>query len=170
MAGKRTISHFKRRTRNSRRHWRGLGRAVPLLLLSAVAITQFLSFVPGQAGTETLATRITQCGSGKRISCVVDGDTIWLSGTKIRMADYNTPEVGNAACRREAELGRKATHRLVELLNSGTVTVRFTGRSDRYGRSLAIVERDGRSVGDILVAEGLARQWNGGLSSRDWCS
>jgi endonuclease YncB( thermonuclease family) len=148
---------------------RALGGTVLLLLVPAIAI-QFLSFEPGQAGTGTLSAGIGQCGNGKRITCVVDGDTIWLSGTKIRMADYNTPEMGEPACRREAELGRRATHRLIELLNTGTVTVRLTGQTDKYGRSLALIERDGRSVGDILVAEGLARWWNGGLSSRDWCS
>jgi micrococcal nuclease len=32
---------------------------------------------------------------------------------------------------------------------------------DRYGRKLRVVVRDGRSIGDMLVAEGLARAWTG---------
>jgi micrococcal nuclease len=38
---------------------------------------------------------------------------------------------------------------------------------DRYGRKLRVLVRDGRSLGDILVAEGLARRWDG--ARRGWC-
>ncbi|WP_394357150.1 hypothetical protein [Sphingopyxis indica] len=39
--------------------------------------------------------------------------------------------------------------------------------SDRYGRKLRIVVRGGTSVGSVLVAEGLARPWEG--RRRPWC-
>jgi endonuclease YncB( thermonuclease family) len=39
--------------------------------------------------------------------------------------------------------------------------------ADRYGRKLRVVTRNGRSLGDILVAEGLARRWDG--RRRSWC-
>ena len=32
------------------------------------------------------------CGMVRR-TCVVDGDTIWLEGVKIRIADIDTPEI-----------------------------------------------------------------------------
>jgi endonuclease YncB( thermonuclease family) len=38
---------------------------------------------------------------------------------------------------------------------------------DRYGRKLRIVTRNGRSLGDMLVAEGLARTWTG--RREPWC-
>ena len=38
---------------------------------------------------------------------------------------------------------------------------------DKYGRKLRTLERAGRSLGDILVAEGLARPWGG--FRRSWC-
>ncbi|PAP96113.1 thermonuclease family protein [Mesorhizobium wenxiniae] len=38
---------------------------------------------------------------------------------------------------------------------------------DRYGRTLATIEVDGRDVGDILIGEGLARPWTG--KRRPWC-
>lgn len=38
---------------------------------------------------------------------------------------------------------------------------------DRYGRKLRIVTRGGRSLGDLLVAEGLARTWSG--RREPWC-
>jgi endonuclease YncB( thermonuclease family) len=36
-----------------------------------------------------------------------------------------------------------------------------------YGRKLRILVRNGRSLGDTLVAEGLARRWDG--ARRSWC-
>ena len=84
-------------------------------------------------------------------------------------ADINTPEVHEAKCDAEAALGRRATQRLRALLNEGPFDLEYAGRRDhdKYGRDLRIVSRDGRSLGDILVAEGLAERWTG--SKRDWC-
>ena len=113
---------------------------------------------------------IGPCGSGARGTCVVDGDTIWLSGTKIRMADYDTPEVYEPGCAAEARAGAAATARLTALLNSGEVELHPNpeGRAtDRYGRALLVVTVDGASVGDTLVSEGLAERWGGPRIA--WC-
>lgn len=111
---------------------------------------------------------LSACGSGQRINCVVDGDTFWLEGTKIRIADINTPEIGSPECAAEAALGRQATARMIELLNAGPFDLVSIDRDeDQYGRKLRIVERDGRSLGDILVSEGLAHEWRGRRES--WC-
>lgn len=114
-------------------------------------------------------TRFGVCHVGGGANCVVDGDTFWMEGIKIRIADIDTPETHPARCAREAELGAAATRRLQALLNSGEVALASAGRdSDRYGRKLRLVSVDGRGVGDTLVAEGLARPYAG--SYRDgWC-
>jgi micrococcal nuclease len=58
--------------------------------------------------------------------------------------------------------------RLLALLNAGPFALEQRGRAvDRYGRTLRIVIRDGRSLGDTLIAEGLAEPWRGRRS--DWC-
>jgi len=114
------------------------------------------------------ALAIDECGSGKRVTCVVDGDTIWLEGEKIRIQDYDTPETTTNICggSQETALGRKATKRLIELLDQGA-TVQRTGR-DKYGRTLAIIRVNGRSVGEVLIEEGLARHWPDGVEF--WCT
>jgi micrococcal nuclease len=105
---------------------------------------------------------------GRQSNCVVDGDTIWYGGVKIRLADIDTPEVFSPKCASEAALGRRATERLLALLNAGPFEVVPIERdADRYGRKLRILERHGRSLGDILIAEGLARRWDG--ARRSWC-
>jgi endonuclease YncB( thermonuclease family) len=55
------------------------------------------------------------------------------------------------------------------LLNAGPFTLTPIRRDvDRYGRKLRIVERDGQSLGSVLVRHGLARHYGGGKRS-PWC-
>jgi endonuclease YncB( thermonuclease family) len=109
------------------------------------------------------------CAGPRQSNCVVDGDTIWYGGVKIRLSEIDTPEVFSPKCASEAALGRRATERLQELLNAGPFDVVPSGSrdADRYGRKLRILERHGRSLGDTLIAEGLARRWDG--ARRNWC-
>ena len=118
-------------------------------------------------------TRVNQaftiCNGSKRVTCIVDGDTFWLRGEKIRIADIDTPEIGKPQCARELALGQKAKMRLQALLNAGPFEIRPLPdrEADQYGRSLRILMRNGQSIGDKLVAEGLAGTWEG--RRRPWC-
>lgn len=109
------------------------------------------------------AALLALCTPGPRVSCIIDGDTFWLSGEKIRIADIDTPELAGR-CASERRLAIQARDRLRELLVG--FEVRREGR-DRYGRTLAVVTVDGRSVGAQLVREGLAREWRG--RRMPWC-
>ena len=108
------------------------------------------------------------CHTGGGYNCVVDGDTIWLQGQNIRIADIDAPETHEYRCPYEKALGDRATQYLLALVNSGKVTTAPIDRDeDRYGRKLRIVKVDGRSVGKQLVNAGLARWYRGG--KRPWC-
>jgi len=115
-----------------------------------------------------LAASFALCAPGPRTTCVVDGDTFWLSGEKIRIADINAPETHGAGCPSEQARGEAATRRLIVLLNAGPIALEAGARDrDRYGRLLRTVTRGGRSLGEQLVAEGLAERWQGRRGS--WC-
>jgi micrococcal nuclease len=109
------------------------------------------------------------CFTGGGSNCVVDGDTFWFDGIKIRIADIDAPETHPPRCPYEADLGNRATNRLHALLNAGPIQLEaLPGRDeDRYGRKLRIVLRDGQSLGGQLVGEGLARAWKG--HREPWC-
>jgi len=85
--------------------------------------------------------RFPICGNGARANCVVDGDTFWYRGDKIRISDNQGA----------FELGLDPSGR----------------DSDRYGRKLRTINRDGESLGGRLVDEGPAEHWKGRRSS--WC-
>ncbi|MDE2404426.1 MAG: thermonuclease family protein [Sphingomonadales bacterium] len=139
-------------------HWRRWGDAGPVPVRLA-------------AGTDDReSARFTLCGGRWRADCVVDGDTIHYRGEKIRVADINAPEVSEPKCDHELDLGEKASDRLLELLNQGRFSLRPLPDRDEdvYGRKLRTITRGGRSLGEVLVAEGLAERWRG--YRRDWCS
>jgi micrococcal nuclease len=123
---------------------------------------------PRAAGTPMAARHFGLCFTGGGTNCVVDGDTFWIDGEKVRVADIDAPETHPPRCAREARLGDAATERLKALLNAGPATLVPIDRdTDRYGRKLRVVERDGRSLGGMLVREGLAREWGG--RREPWC-
>lgn len=118
--------------------------------------------------SEQYRVNFGRCRGPIRINCVVDGDTFWLKGTKYRIADINAPEVSSPDCSAEAAIGERATSRLVDLLNEGGFSLETIDRDeDAYGRKLRLVTRGGHSVGERLVAEGLAERWRG--NRRNWC-
>ncbi len=110
----------------------------------------------------------TFCVGPVRANCVVDGDTFWFEGAKIRIADIDAPEISEPGRSDERQAGEDARRRLLELLNAGAFALRSGWRDeDRYGRKLRVVSRDRRSLGEMLVKEGLARNWDGPRHS--WC-
>lgn len=111
------------------------------------------------------AVALTICAPGPRDNCVVDGDTFWHAGEKIRIADIDAPEL-NGRCSGEIQRAILAQERLLALLNSGPFEIHRRGK-DRYGRTLAIVANARGSLGDQLVREGLARTWSG--QREPWC-
>ncbi len=151
-------------------------RMIPLTLMLSAATFWGVWTLSGPAPVVAFAARSADseaasfgmCKSGGGTNCVVDGDTIWYRGTKIRIADIDTPETHQSRCPAEAERGAAATRRMHQLVNAGPFTLQSIDRDeDRYGRKLRIITRGGESLGDILVEEGLARYYEGGRGS--WC-
>jgi endonuclease YncB( thermonuclease family) len=123
----------------------------------------------GKAIGDLITVQFSRCGTGSRFTCVVDGDTLWYKGDRIRIADIDAPEVTNPECAREIAMGERATARLLTLLNAGPISLQTTDTEyDRYGRRLLKVTRSGKSLGTTLVNEGLAERWGG--PRIDWCS
>ncbi|MFT4118305.1 MAG: thermonuclease family protein [Bradyrhizobium sp.] len=124
--------------------------------------------VPPSRLTDALGATFTLCDGPIRTNCVVDGDTFWFKGDKIRIADIDAPEIFSPSCDDERHAGEVARDRLLALLRAGAFSLQSGWRDvDRYGRKLRTVTRDDRSLGEQLVEEGLARRWN--EPRRDWC-
>lgn len=125
-----------------------------------------LAIVLALIASPALAIDVGVCRGGHRITCVVDGDTVWLGGENIRLAGIDTPEAHSPRCLRQSPLAGAATDRLVELLRGGEPVIAREG-VDRYGRTLARISVGGVDVGSVLVAEGFARVYVPG--EQPWC-
>jgi endonuclease YncB( thermonuclease family) len=99
------------------------------VLLAIIVMAMYLGFsgmgmpdrsMLGARGSQNdvLAATFPICGVGRRITCVVDGDTFWLDGVKIRIADIDAPELSPARCEAERLKGEAAKSRLQRLLNA----------------------------------------------------
>jgi endonuclease YncB( thermonuclease family) len=107
---------------------------------------------------------------------IVDGDTVHLAATreKVRLLDIDAPETFRSHCEAELVAGLKAKARLAELVRAGPVAIERHG-TDRYRRTLARLRlEDGRVVGMVLVAEGLALLYRPGFQAHSdrtahWC-
>lgn len=115
------------------------------------------------------ALAIPICGSGKRVNCIVDGDSWWHAGVKYRHATINTPEIGHTAkCELEKRRGIVARDMLQELTAQGFQTIP-TGRKGKFGRALAtILLPDGREAGAVLIYQRVAKIY-GSPDSKNWC-
>lgn len=161
------------RAKASRRFGFGIGMLWAGAFLAVAAVASFaLPYVmPAQQaarGPDIVSLTLPMCRNGRGSDCVIDGDTFRLDGQSIRVADIDTPETRDYGCAAEKALGDRATARMRQLLNAGPFELQpYERDEDQYGRKLRIVTRDGRSLGQILVAEGLARTWEG--ARRPWC-
>lgn len=109
---------------------------------------------------------------------VIDGDTIRVDGARpdVRLVGYNAPETRRARSEYERDLGGKATRRLREILRGAKAIdlaivpcacragTEGTTRCN-YGRRCGRLTADGRDVGEVLIAEGLAAKYECGPRS-----
>ncbi len=99
----------------------------------------------------------------------IDGGSFALHGERIRLADIETPDM-RALCPYEAALGARAAQRLAALLRAGPFQLgeSFGRDADSQGRKLRIVSRGGQSLGETMIADGLARPWS--TVPSPWCA
>jgi len=63
-------------------------------------------------------------------ACVIDGDTIRYNGMTISLEDIDAPETYEYRCPSELAFGKRATGRLIELINAGAFEVVSGGSHD----------------------------------------
>lgn len=131
---------------------------------------------PQAAETETAALtgenfsgKFYFCGTSGLDNCVMNGDTFWYKKTKIVLADIAAPRTDAAACQQERDRGFAAKVRLKDLLSSGRFdleTLKAQASSNGPG-VMRVATRNGRSLGSILVSEGLAKPRM--ARQQSWC-
>ena len=105
-----------------------------------------------------------------KVTRVVDGDTIDVNidlgfniwhKARVRMAGIDTPE-SRTRNKKEKVLGLAAKARLKELLKSQKVSIQCSKEKGKFGRVLADVIVNDKSINLQLIDEGHAREYSGG--------
>jgi micrococcal nuclease len=120
-----------------------------LVVLGAIAVAVALAAAGATAGEP----------KGLRVVRVVDGDTIDLSdGSKIRLVQIDTPELGSGECYSRA--AAKTLRRLLPLGSPiGLEADPNLDQVDRYGRLLRYVWSGRTNLNVELVRQGAATVW-----------
>ncbi|WP_435232298.1 thermonuclease family protein [Methylobacterium sp. sgz302542] len=118
------------------------------------------------------ATARAETVDGDRIR-VIDGDTVELAAERIRLVEPDAPEITKPRCNTELDKGLLASGRLRQLLK-GPVSIERSGRTDRYGRTLASLVGLQGNLALILIREGLAIPYKPGHEAyrrraAHWC-
>lgn len=112
---------------------------------------------------------------------ITDGDTVTFAAPflpaplkpelKVRIFGVDTPEKGSTAkCPLEIEKGKAATEFTRQQIKAAKVRQIAIMDWDKYGgRVLGDVILDGRSLRQILIQSGYAREYFGGFKS-SWCN
>ena len=115
-----------------------------------------------------------------QITRIIDGDTIavaapWLPAPlkkelSVRVYGVDTPEKGfRAKCVKENEQGIAATQFTKKLLDNSNKRLIVVREWDKYGgRILGDVLVDGKSLRDLLISNGFAREYYG-EAKKSWC-
>ena len=104
---------------------------------------------------------------------IIDGDTVrhQLYGA-IRLTGYNTPEI-HGKCPDESRLAIRAKVRLQQLAKEPSAELILSGKFCAWGRRCGIIQVNGKNVGEVLIAEGLAERYeckgNKCPKRRNWC-
>ncbi|MEO1293612.1 MAG: thermonuclease family protein [Pseudomonadota bacterium] len=106
---------------------------------------------------------------------VIDGDTFAIAGgAKVRVRNFDTPELRRYACAEERSLAMAARDAARVLLQGKTVALTVDGR-DRYGRLVAdVTVIDGTTSGDfaqMMIDAGYGAPWDYGAEPQpEWCA
>ena len=104
------------------------------------------------------------CEALPHLTCVFSGDSFFLRGQMVRLADIDTPPRYASECPAASTLSWKSALRLRDLLNAGPFELEVAGGGDP---ELRLVTRNGKSLGAQLVSEGLAKEKS--AEAPNWC-
>ncbi|TDK39108.1 hypothetical protein E2F50_02950 [Rhizobium deserti] len=124
---------------------------------------------PGEALAGAYQAKFYLCGTAKQDDCVMAPDRFMFHGQKIRLVGIEVPDIKKPRCESERIKASDAELRVRAFLDSGPFElVTWQGNGDEIeGHKLRDVTRNGRSLADVLVNEGLAKRPGAGKGG--WC-
>ena len=145
--------------------------------MRSTTATAALTLAVGAAAIAAAAVLARPTGQAVTVWDVYDGDTFRVTlpdgncCERIRIANIDAPERGaRAGCDSERELAERARELAHRHLQRSPRLLRLprAEQTDSWGRTLAHVSVDGRDLGALLIAAGVAVPWAG--QQHEWCA
>ncbi len=121
--------------------------------MGAGTVAALLGLSSALFGQMTAEPRVISAASDQ--VAVIDGDTLRLGGTVVRLSDLRAPPRGQS-CAAGPDCGGQATAELARIVRDHRVECRVSGH-DAMGRPSARCDAGGQDVNIALVATGWAR-------------
>jgi endonuclease YncB( thermonuclease family) len=122
------------------------------------------SAIGAYVGVFLLVLAVAMCSGASRadntviagVASVVDGDTIEIHGTRIRLSGIDAPE-HDRRCG-SVRPGQQSALALDDLVRGHSLRCEVSGL-DHYGRSVATCFVGNTDIGGVMVEQGQARDW-----------
>ena len=173
-----TLKFHTRKHRKKARWWNRWSVTISALVLAASAwvLSKYeVVDLVGSGDWKVVHGKFTLCGRGRAANCVIDGDTVMLANKKVRLRDYNAPEL-NGECAKESELARQSRSTLLEWLNRADLLMDGGDDPpyDQYGRELRTAKRPVQDRGDDYLSDHMIKLRLGQATGWDaprggWC-
>lgn len=154
-------------TRGGRWPRRGAGRAARRLRRWASALLLIAAAWWLWTDGQWLPAPPIRAGDGAIVR-VIDGDSLQIGDTRIRLLGYDAPEYRQSctdANGRDWPCGEAARDRLAALVADGTLACAGQG-TDRYQRTLELCRTRAGDIGTIMVREGLGQRLRNARDNR----
>jgi endonuclease YncB( thermonuclease family) len=122
-------------------------RSVALLALAFCAVGSCNPRTPSQS---------QPVGDLIGVASVIDGDTIDIHGTRVRLSGFDAPERGRTCS--GVNVYQRASFALSDFIGARIVSCTLTG-AKTYEREVGTCSVDGRDLGELMVEAGWARDW-----------
>ena len=140
------------------------------LFLTGIAA---LLLAAGAAHAETIKELLVSTGLATgQVPTVTDGDTVKIVGMRIRLTDYDSPELFSPKCPSERELAWKAKQELERII--GQVQLKLVPcATSNYGRLCAEGSINGKALATHMIGLGLGSPYvcrpGHCPAKRSWC-
>ena len=164
MGNLKDFAHWRRRQENVRASGHARRGSLPTpfevvvsCTIAAVLVAAWFGLRPTERASTAVAAATPASDLAGRAS-VIDGDTLEIRGTRVRLIGIDAPE-SRQSCQDASgqpwRCGQRAALALADKIGSAPVTCEGD-ELDRYGRLLAVCQARGEDLGAWLVSEGLA--------------
>jgi len=125
-------------------------RALLVVMATVVVVSLIISFLPAPAPQDE-CKGTAECLEGQ-VTDIVDGDTLYVEGTKIRLVLVDSPEVGEAGF----DEARDFAADICPVGSQATADQDDWQLEDQYGRMIAVVYCGGKNLNYELLKSGHA--------------